>query len=673
MLAWAKKVGVESLNELQKAYVDACEKSVMPPVAPDTNVLNSLIKYQLLLNFEACGKEILRATANFLEGPEAREKLLGIRVVAGEASKSARTRNSTSLAAAEKSTTSLAIRRVKLVNALGRFLGRARSLQDFQVHGLEMTVADCKALGAGIQQSKKLSLVSLADTVLGDAGFQEIAAALASSRVNFLELKSIGISSLSGERGYGSAIVRHYNFSHEPYVCGAGVGAVPAIARIVKVHGSRREEAVWSASLRSRPVRTSDTVVVADISSSGLLVLDVSGNKLDSASGITLANALESDSWVRGVRLGLKGQAVTEQVVQEYMKCLEMNNSLLALVLAGEGRPMSEVLPSEVALLETLVQRSWPQAMRPAVSAVLRNWRSKNQSLLSKFGRGGNRRVDKEPDIWVGSEECAFAWEDRKVRRQGLSLVVAAPPARQSGFASRGGPAARPAAAPRPAGRGGGTGSGGGVPTRRPESAHRPVSFDGAAPVPRAEEEGGAKLFAPRAVRGHQKQARPFFGGDKHRGHKASAGQERGGVGLARPAGPGGGGKAKASVPAGRRGRRRRHEARGAEEPSAAAPVPGSENESKATAEVMEGPERDETNEEAAALIALLGERVRDLGAQVASLEGMIAAHGQKEPAAVKDEVGEGDCHREEVLTDLTLRIQRRLRELFDTGETCAA
>jgi hypothetical protein len=50
----------------------------------------------------------------------------------------------------------------------------------------------------GLSKNTKLSSISFSGTQLGDAGFKDLAPALAASRLNFINLSDTGLTSASG-------------------------------------------------------------------------------------------------------------------------------------------------------------------------------------------------------------------------------------------------------------------------------------------------------------------------------------------------------------------------------------------------------------------------------------------------------------------------------------------
>ena len=163
------------------------------------------------------------------------------------------------------------------------------------------------------------------------------------------------------------------------------------IASIIKAHGGRRDELVWSASLREglemreAMERNKDN---GKINVQGLLLLDISDIAFNSAAISTLAIALEGDSWLLGLRcLGRfhgSGNNSKEDEAQNasdlLCRRLSNNSTLKALQLSGICNGTAESLSMNICA------RPLPEYIKeyPFLHSRLREWRSLDRAEQEK-------------------------------------------------------------------------------------------------------------------------------------------------------------------------------------------------------------------------------------------------------------------------------------------------
>ena len=105
------------------------------------------------------------------------------------------------------------------------------------------------------------------------------------------------------------------------------------VCDIIRSHCKRRNDARWTTSLRD--VRVSVREIDTEISSSGLLVLDLSHNQFTSRSAASFARVLENDTWIGAInlasnRIGGKGMEYLLETLQgsnEWLSILDLREN----------------------------------------------------------------------------------------------------------------------------------------------------------------------------------------------------------------------------------------------------------------------------------------------------------------------------------------------------------
>ena len=141
-----------------------------------------------------------------------------------------------------------------LIKTLAKFLFRCPSLTSLSVIGLALSNTDLRTLGRALSMNSKVNLTSInfVRVPMGDGGLSELSPALCGSGAASISVVDCNVSDYGGEY----------------------------VASIIRSHGARRDEAIWSAGLRGEPVRAHGDRCPRHIPEMGALVLDFSNNRL---------------------------------------------------------------------------------------------------------------------------------------------------------------------------------------------------------------------------------------------------------------------------------------------------------------------------------------------------------------------------------------------------------
>jgi hypothetical protein len=191
------------------------------------------------------------------------------------------------------------------------------------------------------------------------------------------------------------------------------------LARLIRAHGGRRDEASWTASLRGGPGAPSDAYV-AEIASLGIMLLDLSGNNLASGTAEELALALENDAWVLGINLGLKH--VSPEVIEPLARALKRNSRLTALLI-GESKRHTMSCVEEREIIESLLHRALPYGQMPhQVTSCLQAWRERLQKRVwaAKFSSVSETLADQSTTASATNRNCKPTVTDGAATDSGL-------------------------------------------------------------------------------------------------------------------------------------------------------------------------------------------------------------------------------------------------------------
>ncbi len=347
---------------LQRAYQELCQKKLTPSVPPDSHLMHSLATPNPILEIAADGyqKQDVAALIRFLSMPEVVRSCSGVvfkaadkakpsssLVSASKPPKSSTRRNSVSGKSVQQPF-SLALRPPSdFIKALAKFLFRAPKLSIVSFNNVQLTQNDLKILSKAISLNSTATLTQLnfIKIPLGDSGLAALAPALASSKAMSIRVVDCSLSDASA----------------------------PVISNVIRSHGSRRDEAVWSAGLRGDAVKPHGPSCPTEIPFLGALVLDFSVNKLGDDTASAIAEALKNDCWIVGINLG--GNEITDRGARALIHGLKTNNFLRALVLA-ENKITTDSIEDRLASAITSVADTPPPAaaQHDLVLRAMRNW-----------------------------------------------------------------------------------------------------------------------------------------------------------------------------------------------------------------------------------------------------------------------------------------------------------
>ena len=165
------------------------------------------------------------------------------------------------------------------------------------------------------------------------------------------------------------------------------------MSSIIRSHGARRDEAIWSAGLRGRAVKAHSPECPPDLPKIGALVMDFSNNDMGDEAASAIAESLKNDTWLLGLNLG--GNKVTDKGAEDIGKAVAVNTTLRALVLAGND-DISDGVEKVVKEGITVVAESEapPAAGEEIVVRAMRLWQKWRNGKASGGGEeGGNGKA----------------------------------------------------------------------------------------------------------------------------------------------------------------------------------------------------------------------------------------------------------------------------------------
>ena len=204
-----------------------------------------------------------------------------------------------------------------------------------------------RMLGRGLSLDKKISLESInfVRVPLGDKGFSELCPALCASGAESVRVVGCNVTDFGGVY----------------------------IASIIRSHGSKRDEAIWSAGLRGAAVKAHSEECPEQIGRMGCLVLDFSHNRLGDNSAQVIGEALANDAWLLGLNVG--GNLITEKGGRWLYEGLEKNSCLRALVTADNKSIGEEVEKLISDKITCTADTSAPSAAQlPVVMRAMKAW-----------------------------------------------------------------------------------------------------------------------------------------------------------------------------------------------------------------------------------------------------------------------------------------------------------
>ena len=273
-------------------YSEICNKKLSPPVLPDNYLMQSLncenptieiisenfkksdvvALVRLFSSVEFCGSV---AGIVFRSNEKKQPSLNGPRMGGAQAKRTTvRKRAATDSNAADSNRPA-----PELVKVVAKLLKRASSLKTLTVIGVSLVNADFRVLSRGLclnTEAVLSQLTFLRVRTMGDAGLAELSPALCACKAVSIRIVDCNISDFGGVY----------------------------VASIIRSHGARRDEAIWSAGLRGKAVEAHSEECPKEIPTIGVLVLDFSVNRLGDNSAQAISEALSNDSWLLGLNLG---------------------------------------------------------------------------------------------------------------------------------------------------------------------------------------------------------------------------------------------------------------------------------------------------------------------------------------------------------------------------------
>ncbi|GMI48792.1 hypothetical protein TrCOL_g10812 [Triparma columacea] len=373
-----RKASQSKQSKFQSQYAEICQKKLSPPVQPDAHIMSSLSSPNPVLEVisENFKKTDVVALVRLLSIPDLVRSCRGLIFKSNEkkpvksvsadkpkrgpplknASKGEKGKNGKkggkdgSKSDGADSAPEVIVNRpnVDLVKTLAKFLRRAANLKTLSVVGLNFALSDVRLLAKGLCMNKKAQL----------------------SQVTFLRCRTLGAPGFASLSPFLCSCTA---MSIRVVDCGLTDDAGPYVSSIIRSHGARRDEAIWSAGLRGRAVKAHSEECPKELPTIGALVLDFSLNSLGDASAEAISEALKNDCWLLGLNLG--GNKITSKGAQDILKGIGTNMTVRALVLAS-NRGIEKSVEEKIAEVITAVAATPPPpaAGEELVMKAVRNW-----------------------------------------------------------------------------------------------------------------------------------------------------------------------------------------------------------------------------------------------------------------------------------------------------------
>ncbi|TYZ63303.1 hypothetical protein PybrP1_009092 [[Pythium] brassicae (nom. inval.)] len=278
----------------QRTYLDFCIDKF---VEPDMKLLGAVRENGFLLQLDAFGAEELDAHMEFLPKSASHRQIC---LSLGSVEIKRDLRNKFERLGIKKSVAYTEQGAAMVVRSVA-----AAALKSKHLLRLELAIVSCT----------KLEFVSFAQTRLADIGLEAMAIALGKCP-NLQQLSLAGCRLTNKARDH--------------------------IAKIITLHGTLKDESVWSSSLRGEAAGVAAT--------RPSLLLDLSQNALGDDAAEAICNALYHDKWLLG--LNLSQNRVSRSGVARLTETLSQSNRTLAVVLVNEMR--DPVDQASVRTLEAL-------------------------------------------------------------------------------------------------------------------------------------------------------------------------------------------------------------------------------------------------------------------------------------------------------------------------------
>ncbi len=195
----------------------------------------------------------------------------------------------------------------KFCKALSLCLSRSSTLQVVELHGIHFDAKGMRYLAKGIGQSSVLKHLDLKGCKIGDKGLFALAGFTNSLKGTTRKNEPVEHPNSPGPGIATSTSLQILALS----ACNLTDVGINYICSVIKAHGTRRENQLWSHSLRSQ------SQARAHVQTSGLLLIDLQGNNFTSAGCKSLSRVLGTDEWLLGINIA-KNNNVSSKTVREW-------------------------------------------------------------------------------------------------------------------------------------------------------------------------------------------------------------------------------------------------------------------------------------------------------------------------------------------------------------------
>ncbi len=195
----------------------------------------------------------------------------------------------------------------KFCKALSLCLSRSSTLQVVELHGIHFDAKGMRYLAKGIGQSSVLKHLDLKGCKIGDKGLFALAGFSSLLKGTTRMKEPVEHSNSPGPGLATSTSLQILALS----ACNLTDVGINYICSVIKAHGTRRENQLWSHSLRSQ------SQARAHVHMSGLLLIDLQGNNFTSTGCRSLSRVLGTDEWLLGINIA-KNKNVSSKTVREW-------------------------------------------------------------------------------------------------------------------------------------------------------------------------------------------------------------------------------------------------------------------------------------------------------------------------------------------------------------------
>jgi hypothetical protein len=215
----------------------------------------------------------------------------------------------------------------KFCKSLSLCLSRSDTLQVVELHGIHFDTKAMRYLARGIGQSTVLKHLDLKGCRIGDKGLYALAGFADAAKGAAQKKEAAAVPTFAPGPGIAtSESLQILALS----ACNLTDVGIRYICTIIKTHGARRENALWTHSLRSQ------SKARAQIQMSGLLLIDLQGNKFTSTGCKSMSHVLANDDWLLGVNIA-KNKNVSSKTVKEWQDWMKEKMAAFSTLRATDG------------------------------------------------------------------------------------------------------------------------------------------------------------------------------------------------------------------------------------------------------------------------------------------------------------------------------------------------